>query len=71
MARRHAAGDHGLAMVGSLVDHTGVGGLTPRGRHGWLSGRYGLTFDSLLQVHIVLSDGSIRMASKYENPEMF
>ena len=66
-----AAGDYGLAMVGGTVNHTGVGGLTLGGGYGWLSGRYGLTIDSLLQVQIVLADGSIKTASKDENPDLF
>ena len=66
-----AAAAHGLAMVGGTVNHTGVGGLTLGGGYGWLSGRYGLTIDSLLQVQIVLGDGSIKIASNYENPDLF
>ena len=65
------AAEHGLAMVGGTVNHTGVGGLTLGGGYGWLSGRYGLTIDSLLEVQIVLSDGSIQRASKSENPDLF
>lgn len=66
-----AAAEHGLAMVGGTVNHTGVGGLTLGGGYGWLSGRYGLTIDSLLQVEIVLGDGSIKTASKDENSDLF
>ena len=66
-----AAAEYGLAMVGGTVNHTGVGGLTLGGGYGWLSGRYGLTIDSLLQVQIVLADGSIKIASKDENPDLF
>lgn len=66
-----AAAEHDLAMVGGTVNHTGVGGLTLGGGYGWLSGRYGLTIDSLLSVQIVLADGSIRMASADENADLF
>lgn len=66
-----AAAEYGLAMVGGTVNHTGVGGLTLGGGYGWLSGRYGLTIDSLLEVQIVLGDGSIQFASKEESPDLF
>lgn len=57
-------------MVGRPVNHSGVGGLT-LGGYEWLSGRYGLTVGCLLQVQIVLSDGSTKIASKDEGPESF
>lgn len=66
-----AAAKHDLAMVGGTVNHTGVGGLTLGGGYGWLSGRYGLTIDSLLSVQIVLADGSIKVASASENADLF
>ncbi|KAL8703408.1 MAG: hypothetical protein Q9201_003411 [Fulgogasparrea decipioides] len=66
-----AAAEHSLAMVGGTVNHTGVGGLTLGGGYGWLSGRYGLTIDSLLSVEIVLADGSIMTASADDNPDLF
>ena len=66
-----AAAEYGLAMVGGTVNHTGVGGLTLGGGYGWLSGRYGLTIDSLLEVQMVLADGSIRTVSKDQNPDLF
>lgn len=66
-----AAAEHGLAMVGGTVNHTGIGGLTLGGGYGWLSGRYGLTIDSLLAVQIVLADGSIREAAAEHNDDLF
>ncbi|KAJ4358661.1 uncharacterized protein N0V89_003245 [Didymosphaeria variabile] len=66
-----AAAQYGLATVGGTVNHTGVGGLTLGGGYGYLSGKYGLTIDNLLQVEIVLASGEQVIASETENPDLF
>ncbi|KLO07481.1 FAD-binding domain-containing protein [Schizopora paradoxa] len=62
---------HGLASVGGTVNHTGVGGLTLGGGYGFLSAQYGLVIDNLVQVTMVVGDGSVLTANDNENPDLF
>ncbi|KAL0577827.1 hypothetical protein V5O48_004155 [Marasmius crinis-equi] len=63
--------EHGLAVVGGTVNHTGVAGLTLGGGWGWLQGTHGLTVDNLHQVTLILADGSRVVANDTENTELF
>ncbi|KAM0428136.1 hypothetical protein ACHAPT_007036 [Fusarium lateritium] len=62
---------HGLATVGGVVNHTGVGGLTLGGGHGYLTPLHGLTIDNMISVEIVLANGTVVEASEYTNSDLF
>lgn len=62
---------HGLVAPAGVVSHTGVAGLTLGGGTGWLSGKYGLTVDNLLEVEIVTAKGELLRATKDRHADLF
>ena len=66
-----ATQEHGLAVPGGFISHTGVAGLTLGGGLGWLSCQVGLSCDMLIGADFVTADGRILHLSKTENADLF
>jgi len=67
----HATHTFGLAVPAGIVSTTGIAGLTLGGGHGYLSREHGLTIDNLLEVDMVLADGSFVTANERQNKDLF
>jgi FAD/FMN-containing dehydrogenase len=63
--------EHGLAVTGGRVTHTGIAGLTLGSGSGWLERKYGITCASLLSAEVVTAEGQVLRASADENADLF
>ena len=67
----HATHAFGLAIPAGVISTTGVGGLTLGGGVGYLSRKYGLTIDNLLEADMVLSNGSVVTVNEEQHNDLF
>lgn len=67
----HATHAFGLAVPSGIISTTGVGGLTLGGGLGHLSRGCGLTIDNVLELDVVLADGSLVTANEDSNADLF
>jgi len=58
-------------IVGGAIDSVGVTGWMQGGGHGDLTRHYGLGVDNVVEVRIVVADGSALTASATENSDLF
>lgn len=67
----HATHAFGLATPAGILSTTGVAGLTLGGGIGHLTRKFGLAIDNVLEVDMVLADGSFVTASADRHGDLF
>jgi FAD/FMN-containing dehydrogenase len=67
----HAAHGFGMAVPVGVVSTTGIAGLTLGGGTGYLTRKYGLALDNLLEADLILADGRFVTANAKDNTDLF